>query len=89
MQTPNYADTLRFGGFGLCICHGFCTVFPVKCNHNKNIGRQFVNRAKDYAKEIGATRLELTVWGFNKNAREFYEHLGISKRTIRMEMNIE
>jgi len=55
----------------------------------KNIGRQLFNRAKEYAKEIGAIRLELTVWGFNKNARKFYEHLGMSERTIRMEMIIE
>ena len=55
----------------------------------KNIGRQLFNRAKDYAKETGAARLELTVWNFNKNAREFYEHLGITERTIRMEMIIE
>ena len=54
-----------------------------------NIGRQLVNSAKDYAKEIGATRLELTVWGFNKDARQFYEHLGMSERTGRMEMAIE
>ena len=55
----------------------------------KNIGRQLFNRAKDYAKEIGAVRLELTVWGFNKNARQFYEHLGMTERTSRMEINIE
>ena len=55
----------------------------------KNIGRQLVNRAKDYAREIGAIRLELTVWGFNKNARQFYEQIGMTERTIRMEMIIE
>jgi len=54
-----------------------------------NIGRQFVDSAKDYAKEIGAARLELTVWGFNKSARQFYEHLGMSERTIRMEMSVD
>jgi len=55
----------------------------------KNIGQKFVNNAKDYAKEIGASRLELTVWGFNKNARQFYEHLGMIERTIRMEMGVD
>ena len=55
----------------------------------KNIGRQLFNRARDYAKEIGAARLELMVWGFNKNARQFYEHLGMSERISRMELIIE
>jgi len=54
----------------------------------KNIGRQLVNRAKEHAREIGAVRLELTVWGFNRNARQFYEHIGMTERTIRMEMSV-
>ena len=55
----------------------------------KNIGQQLFNQAKDYAKEIGAARLELTVWGFNKNARQFYERNGMIERTTRMEMIVE
>jgi len=55
----------------------------------RSIGRQLVNSAKVYAKECGATRLELSVWWFNKNARQFYEHLGMTERTCRMEMILE
>jgi ribosomal protein S18 acetylase RimI-like enzyme len=55
----------------------------------KRIGRQLFNRAKDYAKEIGAVKMELSVWSLNKNARQFYEHLGMSERVSRMEINIE
>ena len=55
----------------------------------KNIGRQLFNRAKDYAKEIGAAKIELSVWNFNKNARQFYEHLGMTERISRMEFIIE
>ena len=55
----------------------------------KNIGRQLVDKSIKYAKDIGAARLELSVWGFNKNARQFYEHHGMTERTIRMEMTIE
>ena len=54
----------------------------------RNIGRQLVDRAKQRAIEIGATRLELMVWGFNKDARQFYEHLGFSERISRMEMHV-
>ena len=55
----------------------------------KSIGRQLFNRAKDYAKEIGAAKIELSVWNFNKNARQFYEHLGMAERISRMEFIIE
>jgi len=54
----------------------------------KSIGRQLFERAKEYGNEIRATRLELTVWVFNKNAKQFYEHLGMSERTHRLGMNI-
>ena len=55
----------------------------------KQIGRKLFHRAKAYAKEIGAVRIELTVWSFNENAREFYEHLGMAERTRRMQMCVE
>ena len=55
----------------------------------ENIGRQLFDRAKEYAKEIGAVRLELMVWRFNENARQFYEYLGMSERISRMELIIE
>ena len=55
----------------------------------KNIGRRLFDQAKDYAKEIDAAHVELMVWSFNKNARQFYEHLGMSERISRMEMIIE
>jgi len=55
----------------------------------RNIGRLLVDRAKQCAKEVGATRLELMVWGFNKDARQFYEHLGFAERISRMEMPVE
>ena len=55
----------------------------------KGIGRQLFDRAKDHAKEIGAVKIELSVWSFNINARQFYERLGMKERTIRMEIMIE
>ena len=55
----------------------------------KNIGRRLFNQAKEYAKEIGAAKIELSVWNFNKNARKFYERLGMKERISRMEIIIE
>jgi len=55
----------------------------------KRVGHSLFERAKAYAKEIGAARLELTVWEFNKNARKFFERQGMAPRMTRMEMNID
>jgi len=55
----------------------------------RQIGRALVERVKSYAKEVGATRLDLLVYDFNKDARKFYEHLGLTAKSTFMEMNIE
>jgi len=54
----------------------------------KGVGRHLFNKVKSYAKEAGAARLELVVSDFNKSAREFYEHLGMSVKTTCMELLI-
>jgi len=54
----------------------------------KHIGQSLFSKAKAYAKEIGAAHLELTVWDFNKNARQFFEHMGMATRISRMEMKL-
>jgi len=53
---------------------------------NKGIGRLLFEHAKDYAIEIDAAHIELTVWKFNNKARQFFEHLGMDERICRMEM---
>ena len=56
---------------------------------DKGIGRQLFNRAKEYAKEIGAAKIELSVWSFNESALKFYEQLGMKERISRMEFIID
>ena len=55
----------------------------------RGIGKRLLEKAKDYAKELGATRLELLVWECNQNAREFYEHVGMSAMYRCMKMDVE
>jgi len=55
----------------------------------RQIGRALVDRAKSYAKEVGATRLDLLVYDFNKDAKKFYERLGLTTKSSFMEINIE
>jgi GNAT superfamily N-acetyltransferase len=55
----------------------------------KGFGKKLFEEVKIYAKEIGARNIELTVWEFNKNAKLFYEHLGMKTKQIKMELKIE
>jgi ribosomal protein S18 acetylase RimI-like enzyme len=59
-----------------------------KENQNKGIGRKLFETVIEYSKEHGINRIELSVWEFNKNAKEFYEHLGMQTRISRMEIKI-
>ena len=55
----------------------------------QQIGKRLFGAAKAYAEEIGASRLELTVWEFNKNARRFFELQEMTPRLTRMELTIK
>ncbi|MCL2412356.1 MAG: GNAT family N-acetyltransferase [Treponema sp.] len=55
----------------------------------KGIGKKLFEKVKLYAKEKRAQYITLTVWDFNKNAKNFYEHLGMKTRTNRMELKVE
>jgi diamine N-acetyltransferase len=54
----------------------------------KGVGNKLFTEVKKYAKEEGVKFIELSVWGFNKNAINFYEHLGMNIRICRMELKI-
>jgi ribosomal protein S18 acetylase RimI-like enzyme len=53
------------------------------------IGKKLFEEVKIYGKRIGAKFIELMVWDFNQNATEFYEHLGMKTKQIKMELKIE
>jgi diamine N-acetyltransferase len=54
----------------------------------KGIGKKLFDEAINYGRKIKANILELGVWDFNKNAVEFYEHLGMKTRLRRMEYKL-
>jgi diamine N-acetyltransferase len=54
----------------------------------KGIGKKLFDEAINYGRKINANILELGVWEFNKNAVEFYEHLGMETRLRRMEYKL-
>ena len=57
------------------------------CKH-QGYGTRLFNYLKDYAKEQGATSLQLTVWEFNEPAIAFYESVGMKTRNRRLEINL-
>lgn len=55
----------------------------------QGIGRALLEESRRQALARGAVSLELMVWAFNQNAIEFYEHAGMTPRSIIMEMKLE
>lgn len=49
------------------------------------IGKKLYLYAKEKAKEMGAERLDLMVWGFNEKALDFYKHMGMKIQRYIME----
>lgn len=55
----------------------------------RGIGRALLEESRKQALARGAVSLELMVWAFNQNAIEFYEHAGMTPRSMIMEMKLE
>ena len=51
----------------------------------KGVGKLLFEHAKSRAKEMGAERLDLMVWSFNKSALKFYEEMGMKPQRFIME----
>lgn len=52
------------------------------------VGSLLFDAAKRRAIESGADSIELMVWGFNEEARGFYEHKGMTERSRTMELKL-
>ena len=53
----------------------------------RGLGRQLIDQVTSLASDVGASRLQLTVWEFNRHAREVFERAGFAATTIRMVAN--
>jgi ribosomal protein S18 acetylase RimI-like enzyme len=54
-------------------------------NRHNGVGRKLMELAEKVAKEKGCIMIVLDVWGFNENAIGFYNHLGFSERTRKLQ----
>ena len=49
-------------------------------------GGKLMEAVKEHAQYVGATSIELNVWGFNHSAISFYVHLGFKVQKSTMEI---
>ena len=78
-QDPMFKDMMILGINSVCVAEKA---------QGKGIGKALFNHAKALAREIGAQRIELLVWKFNQNAMEFYQHLGMDTKYVRLEIEV-
>lgn len=55
---------------------------------NIGIGNTLMKEIEKIAQEKNIFKIELSVWGFNKNAQEFYKNLGYNVKTLRLEKKV-
>jgi ribosomal protein S18 acetylase RimI-like enzyme len=65
------------------------TLIVRKTAHRLGVGSALVRRAHQWARERGATQMELTVYEFNAGAIRFYESQGYESESRKMWRRIE
>lgn len=58
-------------------------------NRRIGIGKKLYNKIVQIAKEKNIDNVELMVWGFNKNAIEFYKNSGMKVKNLKFEQKIK
>ncbi len=61
--------------------HDFCIAEKYQ---GKGLGKELFKKLEELAKDNGFTSIELDVWEFNKNAKVFYEKMGMDCNRLRM-----
>ncbi len=64
-------------------------IFALEEFRHQGIATKLYKQIESIAKDIGAKRIDLTVWQFNKTAMKFYESLGMETQRIILETRLE
>ena len=64
-------------------------IFVLEDFRHQGIGTKLYKQVESIANNIGAKRIDLTVWQFNKTAMKFYESLGMETQRIILETRLE
>lgn len=54
----------------------------------KGLGKRLYIVAQSYAREHGAESMELMAWAFNQSAINFYQHMGMTVRSVTYEQRL-
>ena len=60
-----------------------------KYYQHKGVGTKLFNYLSNFAEKEKFDSIELNVWSFNENAKEFYDHLGLTPKSTIFEMKIK
>lgn len=55
----------------------------------EGIGSALFRHALDWGRQLGARSAELTVWGFNREAEDFYHRFGMAVRSSMLELPLD
>lgn len=64
-------------------------IFVLEEFRHQGIATKLYKQIESIAKDIGAKRIDLTVWQFNKTAMNFYKSLGMKTQRIVLETRLE
>ena len=64
-------------------------IFVLEEFRHQGIATKLYKQIESIAKDIGAKRIDLTVWQFNKTAMKFYESLGMETQRKILETRLE
>lgn len=57
-------------------------------SRGKGLGKRLYLEAQSYAREHGAESIELMAWAFNQSAINFYQHMGMTVRSVTYEQRL-
>lgn len=83
-----YSDNKAFSGAKMrkiIVVDEICV--DEKCRH-KGIGRALMQKIVDIAEEKDFDAVELSVWSFNTEAKDFYEKMGMQRKVIHYRLEI-
>ena len=64
-------------------------IFVLNEYRRQGIATKLFEQIKEISKDIGAKRIDLTVWQFNKSAFDFYKSLGMKEQRTVLETRLE
>lgn len=64
-------------------------IFVLSEYRRQGIATKLFEQIKEISKDIGAKRIDLTVWQFNKSAFDFYKSLGMKEQRTVLETRLE